>query len=135
MLREMNESVKKIIAMDNGIVVGYALVMLKEFSELIPVLVPMFETVGKLNYNQKLLNNYYVMGQICISADYRGQGILARLYLKHRDLYSDKFEVCITEVSVSNYCSMRAHEKVGFKTIHTFEDKTDIWIILLWDWK
>lgn len=59
-------------------VVGYALVMTKEFSSHIPVLGPMFETFKKISYQGKILDNYsfYVMGQICISETYRGQGIL-----------------------------------------------------------
>lgn len=29
---------------------------------------------------------------------------------------------------------MKAHESIGFKTIHTFEDETDQWNIIVWDW-
>lgn len=135
LLRKMNSSAKQIIAKHNDKVVGYALVMLKEFSEMIPVLVPMFELFNNLKYKNKALNNYsyYVMGQICISEDYRGQGIFTDLYLKHKEAYSDQFELCITEVSLNNVRSMRAHEKVGFETIYSFEDETDNWNILLWD--
>jgi hypothetical protein len=28
---------------------------------------------------------------------------------------------------------MRAHERVGFKTVQTFRDATDEWNILVWD--
>ncbi len=75
------------------------------------------------------------MGQICISEAFRGQGIFEKLYLKHKEIYSGKFDICLTEVSVRNKRSMKAHERVGFQTIHTFKDKTDDWNILLWDWK
>ena len=133
----MNNSASQIIASHNGEVVGYALVMLKEFCEMIPVLTPMFEMFDTLSYQGKQLSNYnfYVMGQICISETHRGQGIFENLYLKHKEAYAGKFEICLTEVSVNNSRSMRAHQKAGFQTIHNFRDQTDDWNILLWDWK
>lgn len=137
LLQKMNDNVPQIIASENGKVVGYALVMLKEFSSWIPVLRPMFDMFKELSYAQKPLDSYsyYVMGQICIAESHRGQGIFERLYQKHKEVYSKKFELCLTEVSVRNLRSMKAHEKVGFKTIHTFKDETDTWNILSWDWK
>jgi hypothetical protein len=133
---KMNNSARQVIAKDNETVVGYALVMLKEFSELIPVLTPMFAMFSNLSFNQMPLSSYkyYVMGQICIAESHRGSGIFEDLYLKHKEVYSDKFEICLTEVSVNNIRSMKAHVRTGFQTIHTFQDKTDNWNILLWDW-
>ncbi len=137
LLARMNSSAPQIIAKENENVVGFALVMFKEFSEMIPVLTPMFDMFKKLSYKGKFLDtySYYVMGQICIAEEFRGQGIFEKLYLKHKEIYSGKFDICLTEVSVRNKRSMRAHERVGFHTIHTFNDKTDDWNILLWDWK
>jgi ribosomal protein S18 acetylase RimI-like enzyme len=137
LLLKMNNKAKQIIAVENGKVIGYALVMLKEFRALISVLVPMFETFENTTFkNSKLSNfNYYVMGQVCISKEYRGKGVFKNLYLKHKEIYSSQFELCLTEVSSSNPRSMKAHQKVGFKTISTFKDATDEWNILSWDWK
>lgn len=136
MLDKMNEKSRQIIAKNENEVVGYALVMLKEFKDMIPVLVPMFETFEKIEYHQKKLSdlNFYVMGQICVKDGYKRRGIFKNLYLKHKEVYSKKFDYCVTEVSSSNIPSMQAHEKIGFKTIYTFTDKTDEWNILLWDW-
>jgi hypothetical protein len=135
-LQKMNASAKQVIAKDGDDVVGYALVMPKSFSSMIPVLQPMFEMFGKLSYKQKSLEaySYYVMGQICIADTYRGIGIFEGLYAKHKEIYSKQYQICLTEVSSSNPRSMRAHEKVGFKLIHNFDDKTDNWNILVWDW-
>lgn len=135
-LKKMNAAASQIIAKDDDRVVGYALVMPKEFSAFVPVLVPMFEMFEKLSYNGKNLINYsyYVMGQICIADTHRGKGIFEQLYAKHKEAYSKQFEICLTEVSSSNTRSMRAHEKVGFKTIHNFDDQTDNWNIMVWDW-
>jgi hypothetical protein len=136
LLRKMNVAAKQIIAIDEGIVVGYALVMLKEFKELIPVLQPMFDLFNQLTYLDNPLRaySYYVMGQICIAPNHRGQGIFEKLYWKHREAYSNLFDLCLTEISQSNLRSMKAHLNVGFKTIHSFQDETDYWNIMLWDW-
>jgi hypothetical protein len=135
-LQKMNAAAQQIIAKDGDTVVGYALVMLKSFSSMIPVLQPMFDMFGKLTYNGKSLEQYtyYVMGQICIADTHRGIGIFEGLYTKHKEIYSPQFDICLTEVSSSNPRSMRAHEKVGFKLVHNFDDKTDNWNILVWDW-
>jgi 2-polyprenyl-3-methyl-5-hydroxy-6-metoxy-1,4-benzoquinol methylase len=47
------------------------------------------------------------------------------LYLKHKKSFLDKFELCLTEVSSSNLRSMKAHQKVGFETIYSFDYQID----------
>jgi ribosomal protein S18 acetylase RimI-like enzyme len=133
----MNASARQIIAKHDEKVVGYALVMRPELKHIVPVLVPMFELLGTLYYRGVPLpeSKYYVMGQICVHEDFRGLGIFDGLYRKHREVYSPEYDYCITEVSTRNQRSMRAHQRVGFKTIHTFRDATDEWNIVLWDWK
>ncbi|WP_010177408.1 GNAT family N-acetyltransferase [Aquimarina agarilytica] len=135
-LKKLNSKARQIIVSDKNEVIGYALVMLKEFKDLIPVLIPMFTLFESIQYRGKKLSelNYYVMGQICIADGYKRKGLFEKLYLKHKEVYSEQFEYCITEVSSSNIPSMKAHEKVGFKTISTFCDTTDEWNVLLWDW-
>lgn len=136
LLVKMNNKAKQIIAVENKNIVGYALVMLEEFKELIPTLIPMFDSFEKIIYNKIKLNEYsfYVMGQICIRESHRRKGIFKKLYLKHKEYYSSSFDLCLTEVSTSNIPSMKAHLKVGFQIIHTFSDETDEWNILLWNW-
>ena len=136
LLTAMNQEARQIIARDGDQVIAYALVMLKSFQNLIPVLVPMFNMFQKIPYKGKPVSeySYYVMGQICVAEGYRVLGIVDKLYAKHKEVYSNKFDCLITEVSTSNIRSMKAHERVGFKTIHTFTDATDEWNILLWDW-
>ncbi|MBL3658031.1 GNAT family N-acetyltransferase [Fulvivirga sediminis] len=135
-LRQMNEKASQVIAIDNNKVIGYALVMVKEFKYLLPVLTPMFEAFEDITYKNKKLSdcNYYVMGQVCVAKSHRGMGVFQSLYNKQKKSYSHKYDICLTEVSSSNPRSIRAHEKVGFKTIHTFKDITDEWHIIGWDW-
>ena len=135
-LEQMHLLSPSVIVKDDDKVVGYALTMVNECRNLIPVLVPMFKMFDKIVYNQKLLieYNFYVMGQIGIHKDYRGKGLVDMLYQQHKKTYSKQFDFIVTEISTSNGRSMRAHEKSGFKTVHQFTDAEDEWNIVLWDW-
>lgn len=136
LLEEMNVASPQIIAKRDKEVIAFALVMLKEFRSRIPVLIPLFEMLKQLSYNHKKLEeySYYVMGQICIAEKYRSVGVFDKLYLKHKEMNSKKYDLCVTEVSTSNVRSLKAHQRVGFKTIHIFTDFTDEWQIMVWDW-
>ncbi|MBI5915053.1 MAG: GNAT family N-acetyltransferase [Bacteroidetes bacterium] len=136
LLQKMNGAVPQVIAKAGDQVVGYALVMLPSFQDLVPVLKPMFVVFDGLDYDGKKVSDYryYVMGQICVADGYRGMGIFDGLYLKHKELFSGSFDFCITEIATRNTRSLRAHRRVGFETIHTFRDETDLWEIVVWDW-
>lgn len=135
LLKSMNNASPQIIAVSNNKVVGYALVMLQEFRPLIPELIPMFDMLDSLHIENQPLSKYsfYVMGQICIAKEFRGQGIFDMLYLKHKELLSSNYDFCITEVSISNFGSLKAHDRVGFKTIHRYRDHIDDWKIMALD--
>ena len=136
LLKAMNEAIPQVIAKDGDKVIGYALVMLPNFADLISVLQPMFDLFSTIDYKGKKVaaSKYYVMGQVCVGEGYRGLGVFDALYHKHRDLYSTDYEVCITEIAERNTRSIRAHERVGFQTIHTFQDETELWNVVAWDW-
>ena len=137
LLKAMNEAAPQVIAKEGDKVVGYALVMLQSFQDLVPVLKPMFTTLTTLSYNGRPLTElrYYVMGQICVAEGYRGKGIFDGMYQKHKELYDGQFDLCITEIASRNPRSLRAHQRVGFKVLHTFTDTTDTWDIVAWDWE
>lgn len=136
LLKQMNEMAQQVIAVNDKEVIGYALVMLESLKHSIPVLTPMFATFDTINYKHQKLSsyNYYVMGQVCIHEAYRGKGLFKDLYKKHKEAYSNMFELCVTEISIYNTPSIKAHLKVGFEIIHTFKDDTNEWHILVWDW-
>jgi GNAT superfamily N-acetyltransferase len=136
LLKQMNDATPQVIAKDGDRVVGYALVMLKSFGNLIPVLQPMVNRLSTIQNGSKKITDcaFYIMGQICVDEAYRGKGIFDLLYSKHKELYQSRFELCVTSVSRRNKRSMRAHERVGFTTVQTFQDLTDEWNILVWQW-
>ena len=134
LLKAMNEVYPHIIAKSANEVVGYALVMVHEFKDQIPVLIPMFEMFDQLEYKGKSMDayRYFVMGQICIAKAFRGQGIFQGMYQKMKEQLSPYFDFVLTEVATRNVRSMRAHEKVGFKTIKLYKSGGEEWAIVLW---
>ncbi|WP_159477495.1 N-acetyltransferase [Dyadobacter sp. 3J3] len=136
-LEIMRSLTPQIIAKANGKVIAFALAMLPSMGKLIPDLQPMFDLVDDIEWNGKLIRDYkyYMMGQICVAAEFRGQGIFEKLYHTHKNFYEKEFDLCITEISTSNKRSQRAHEKVGFETIHLHKDHVDEWNVVAWELK
>lgn len=133
LLKQMNEAVPQIIAKDGDTLAGYALVMPQAFRSLIPVLEPMFAQLDQLSYEGVPFVNipYYVMGQICVAEAYRGQGVFDGLYHQHKIELASRFRLCVTEVAKRNTRSMRAHERVGFEVIYSYQDATDDWNVVV----
>ncbi len=137
LLKQMNDLCAHVIVKDKNIVVGYALVALKEASVFHKDLDTMMHHLATLQYKSKSLQQYkfYVMGQICVDENYRGKSVFQLLYQHHKKLFENSFDFIVTEISTGNMCSIHAHEKIGFKIIHTYRDTLDEWNVVLWDWK
>lgn len=135
-LKQMHALAPGIIAIDDGKLAGYALTMPRECRNIVPDLDPMFSSFEQTIWNGRPLSEYrfYVMGQICVAEAWRGQGIFDALYQQHKLSYSKDFDCIVTEIATRNLRSMRAHERVGFKTIHVHEDELDEWAVVIWDW-
>jgi len=137
LLQQLQDIAPHVIVKDGENVVAYALVATKEAGLFHKDLQTMFDHLADLTYKNKSLGdyNFYCMGQVCIDKAYRGQGVFGMLYQHHKQLYQDKFDMLITEISPSNPRSQRAHEKVGFKTIYNYKDAMDEWNVVVWNWK
>jgi RimJ/RimL family protein N-acetyltransferase len=57
------------------------------------------------------------------------------LYQQHRQLLQHKYDFVITEIATRNTRSMRAHQRLGFTTIHIHRDALDEWAVVIWDWR
>lgn len=136
MLQSMHELAPGIIIKVADNVIAYVIVLMKEGRHIYPSLEPMFLNFEKISWRNKPLNSYkfYVMGQVCVAKEYRGKGVFDLLYQKHKEIYQSKFDFVITEISTANHRSLRAHERIGFKTIATHRDELDEWDVVLWDW-
>ncbi|HEV7620333.1 MAG TPA: GNAT family N-acetyltransferase [Flavisolibacter sp.] len=136
LLKKMNNLAPSVIVKDNDKVVGYALVTLQECASFHKDLYTMMDHIKKLAFRNAPITSFdfYCMGQICIDKDYRGKGLVKMLYQKHREIYSQRFQLLVTEISTSNKRSMNAHNKIGFVDIHTYRDILDEWNVVVWDW-
>jgi L-amino acid N-acyltransferase YncA len=137
LLKKMQDLHPHIIIKEDEKVLGYALVALKEARYFHRDLEAMIRKLESLQYNGDPLSQYqyYVMGQVCIDKACRGKGLFAMLYQKHKELFQKEYDFVITEISAQNSRSLRAHEKIGFETIHTYRDDLDEWNVVLWDWR
>lgn len=138
LLAEMNEPHPHIVVRDRDQIIGYTLVMPRRMRDSIPILIPMFDKIDRLNFAGKALKDsrYFVMGQVCIDKAYRGKGLFRTLYQQMKTRLSDHYDFVITEVATRNTRSWRAHEKVGFKTldVHFSAEENEEWALIIWDW-
>ena len=137
-LQHMNEVAPAVIAKDADALAGYALVMPREFAPKVPVLAPMFDMLESLTWKGIVLRDnprWFVMGQICVAKGYRGHGIFDGLYAHMKTAYAGRYDFTVTEVAERNTRSIRAHERVGFETIHVYPDETtgEVWRVVVLD--
>ena len=134
-LERMHVHGPSIVARRADALVGYALTMTLECRPLLPVLDPMFQRFAALSYEGRALLQwpFYVMGQICVDASARGQGVFEQLYAGHREHYAGSHQLLVTEISARNARSLRAHARVGFTELTRYRDETDDWVIVVLD--
>jgi GNAT superfamily N-acetyltransferase len=135
-LQQMHRLESSVIVKVNGGLAGYALVMAKESRSIVPELFSLFRRLNTIQYKGKLMSEYsfYVMGQICVAKEFRGKGVFDMLYGKHKDAFQNRYDFVITQIATRNTRSLRAHERVGFKTINIHTDELDEWALVVWDW-
>lgn len=136
LLQQVHTIAPSVIVKDDDKVVGYALVTPLEAGHFHPDLKTMMSYLETIHYNNRPLSSYtyYIMGQVCIDKAYRGKGIFRMLFQKHKELYSGKYELLVTEISTANSRSQKAHEKMGFTTIYNYKDELDEWNVVVWNW-
>lgn len=138
LLRDMNRAEAHVVALDGERVVGYALVMLPAFRERLPILEPMFERLARLEHRGRPVDacRIFVMGQVCVDREYRGRGVLDGMYGAMRALYSDRYDLVVTEVARRNARSRRAHARVGFELLERYRDPSgEEWDLIAWSWE
>ncbi|MBD8526258.1 GNAT family N-acetyltransferase [Pseudomarimonas arenosa] len=139
-LTAMNHEYPSVIAKSGDDLAGYCLMMAQRFRDQIPILQPMFAMLDSLSWRGEALADnprWFVMGQVCVAREFRGQGVFDGMYHTLRDVYRDRFDFSVTEISQRNARSLRAHRRVGFETLHVYEDAQadDVWEVVVWDWR
>jgi hypothetical protein len=127
-LRAMQKEMPHVVAKgEDGALAGYALSMAPSCRLLLPILEPMF---ARLDEHKARLGRYYVMGQICVAEHFRGTGVFDSLYDEHRARFAPAYDCTVTEISVRNLRSLRAHARVGFSEVERYQDATDNWVVV-----
>jgi hypothetical protein len=135
-LEKMHSECPSVIAKDGDRVVGYALAAVKNIRHQHDLLGNLFDSIDKIHYKNKLLKdaNYVIVGQLCVSKNYRGHGLVQQLYQSYKIYLSPAFCYCLTDVAKDNPRSLKAHLKSGFVIIDTLIYGGSGWDIVLWDW-
>lgn len=131
LLTKMHDAHPHIIAKHNNKVVGYALCILQEFRNEIPLLTPMFNQIDKVIKELNINLNYMVMGQVCVDKIYRKQGIFRALYKYMQKNISKEYNAIITEVDVKNTRSVNAHKAIGFELLKEHQSNNQNWQLIV----
>lgn len=138
-MKRMHEAAPTVIAKVGDEVVAYAITTVPEVRNDVPELSALFDLIDTLPYEGKPLATYpyYVVGQVCVDVRYRGKGLFDALYEHHKLLYQNRYRLFVTDIASRNTRSIRAHERVGFKSVHSFLEPTanEIWEVVVWDWQ
>jgi L-amino acid N-acyltransferase YncA len=135
-LRSINVIAPSVIVMDDNILAGYAITLTGECLHAYPAAAHTYNHVFPLQFKGQALGEqrFYLMGQICVAKAWRGQGIVGALYNGHRQFYSPQFDALVTEISMANPRSLKAHQKVGFETIDRHFENGHDWAVVAWNW-
>ncbi|NER17110.1 GNAT family N-acetyltransferase [Spongiivirga citrea] len=128
LLKRMNDACPHIIAKDEDRVVGFALSMLGDFKDDIPLLDGMFKMADRLFPDRK----YLVMGQVCVDENYRGKGVFRGLYTHMQSCYKNGYDPLVTIVAKQNIRSLNAHKAIGFQAVQS-NNEVD-WVFIVWKW-
>jgi hypothetical protein len=135
LLKMMASHLPQVIALSNDKVVGYNLAMPVSMKNEMPRLARMFAEFEQSKYKGRPLSayNFIVGGQVCVDKDFRGQGLLRRLYQETRNRLPSGYQLCVTEVAERNNISLLAHQKMGFEVVSTYQDGKELWNVVVWN--
>ena len=135
-LKVMSDSTPAILATNNGVVVGYLLAVNRDTAlkhDLLKKIVIVSDEVI-LKYPTLANTNYIIVGQLCIDKEYRGLGLVNRMYELYYETYHVQYNYCITDIAVNNPRSMKAHLKCGFKAMERLDHGGELFDLVIWDW-
>lgn len=135
-LERMSAASPSVIAVDDGIVVGYALVAEPEVIRDHDLLGDLARVVDRTSYKQQLLKGrrYVISGQLCVARSHRGRGLVKQMYEHFRRELSGRFDYLVTDIARDNPGSLIAHLRTGFEVISTLSYGGVEWDLMLWDW-
>jgi GNAT superfamily N-acetyltransferase len=135
-LQQMNVIERHAIAVDGKSVVAYLLAMTPASRNNVPVLIPMFEMIDTIVYEDRPIAayGYIVVGQACVDKLYRGKGVFDAIYHHYVQYFRERYRLIITEIDATNTRSLRAHIRFGFRTVKEYTAPNGVsWHIVLLD--
>jgi len=135
LLKRMATYLPQVVALSDNKVIGYNLALHVSMKHEVPKLIPMFHEFEQSKYKDRPLETYKFMvgGQVCVDKDFRGLGLMSKLYQETRNRLPSGYELCVTEVAARNIISLKAHEKMGFEVVNTYHDGKELWKVVVWN--
>ena len=95
LLKEIADEEGITIAKDQNNIVGYLMPMTVEHGKRVPLFDPFIKRFENITFEGKSLNKYKycILGQVCIDKEYRGKGILEKLYQELKNRLSNKYDL------------------------------------------
>jgi GNAT superfamily N-acetyltransferase len=135
-LVELHRHAPAVIAVDDDVVVGYALVATPTARALEPSLAGLFASIDAAVVDGTRLSAraYLVCAAVCVARDYRGLGLLAQLYARMRVDLATRYDCVITDIARENGRSLAAHRRAGFEVCSSLRYDEQTWDLVICDW-
>lgn len=113
-----------VVAVEDGDVAGFLNLSIAEGDRQPPIIKQMVSHFYELHYQSKLMNEYqiFLYGPVCISAAYRGQGLLRKIFDEMKRELEDSYDVGVAFVAENNPHSLAVHvDGLGMTKVGQFE--------------
>jgi len=144
-LENTHEDLKKILCGDGVMVVcknnnellGYLFSINLDYAKSLHFFSKLIESLENIDYEGKNINEYKycILGQVCVKKDFRGKGILEKLYTKIKEeLVYLNYDIAVSEIAENNTRSISANlGKIGLKNIGHYTSNGVQWLIVVLD--
>ena len=124
------------IAIENNKIVAYVMSASWNFWSRWPMFAFMMEDLPNLEYlGQKLtVQNSYQYGPVCVDKEYRGSGVLEKIFDFARENMAKRFPILVTFINKINPRSYEAHtKKLKLEVIKEFSYNNNNYYELVYD--
>ena len=124
------------IAIENNKIVAYVMSASWNFWSRWPMFAFMMEDLPNLEYlGQKLtVQNSYQYGPVCVDIEYRGSGVLEKIFDFARENMAKRFPILVTFINKINSRSYEAHtKKLKLEVIKEFTYNNNNYYELVYD--
>jgi len=124
------------IAVEDEKILAYVMSASWHFWSRWPMFAFMIEDLGNLEYlGQKLsVHNSYQYGPVCVDKEFRGRGILERLFDFARENMAKKYPILVTFINKINPRSFEVHtKKIKLEVIKEFTYNNNNYYELVYD--